>query len=430
MLQTIYYQTEKEVFEQLITSRQNETDTNVVKTVEAMITDIRVNRDEALLRYAKQLDGFDSETIQVSQAEIEAACSRIDERFMEILKRAQKQITEFHRHQIENSWMIHKPNGVVMGQMVNGLNRVALYVPGGTASYPSSVLMNAIPARLAGVKEIVILTPVNADNKVQDEILAAAFVAGVDTIYKVGGAHGVIAASLGTKQIPKVDKIVGPGNIYVATAKKMMFGTVDIDMIAGPSEVTVIADQNANPAYIAADLMAQAEHDVLAQSILITPSKSLVAAVNEELEKQIQLLSRKAYIAESLQNLGAAIIVENIDEAIAVSNQIAPEHLEILVENPMTYLPRIVNAGSIFLGSYTPEILGDYMGGPNHVLPTNGSAKFYSPLGVYDFVKRSSYSYYPKAVLETFKDDVIEFANREGLDGHAHSMNIRFQEEE
>lgn len=316
-----------------------------------------------------------------------------------------------------------------MGQMVRPIERVALYVPGGTASYPSTVLMNAIPAKLAGVKDLVIITPVKADGKVNPIIIAAAKVSGVNTIYKFGGAQGIAAMAQGTATIKKADKIVGPGNIYVATAKKLSYGLVDIDMVAGPSEVLVIADENANCKYIAADLISQAEHDKLASALLVTTSKTLVEKVNEELKRQISYLSRKEIIKESLTNYGGAIIVDNLDEAFAVSNFLAPEHLEVLVDNPINYLPKIKNAGSIFLGEYSPEPLGDYMSGTNHVLPTGGTAKFYSSLGVYDFVKYSSFSYYPKNVLGQFKDDVIKFAKSEGLDGHANSIAVRFEEE-
>ena len=301
-----------------------------------------------------------------------------------------------------------------MGQMVRPIERVALYVPGGTASYPSTVLMNALPAKLAGVKDLVIITPVKADGKVNPIIIAAAKVCGIETIYKFGGAQGVVAVAQGTKTIKKVDKIVGPGNIFVATAKKLSYGLVDIDMVAGPSEVLVIADENANSKYIAADLMSQAEHDKLASALLVTTSKDLVEKVNQELKRQIETLSRKEIIEESLKNYGGAIIVKDIDKAFEVSNYLAPEHLEVLVDNPVNTLPKIKNAGSIFLGEYSPEPLGDYMSGTNHVLPTGGTAKFYSALGVYDFVKYSSYSYYPKNVLSEFKDHVIKFVNSEG----------------
>jgi histidinol dehydrogenase len=341
-----------------------------------------------------------------------------------------EQIEEFHKHQLGNSWGIYKENGVIMGQIVRPLESVALYVPGGTAAYPSTVIMNAVPALLAGVKNLSIITPVKSDGAVNPNILAAAEVCGIKTIYKVGGAQAVAAVAYGTASIPKVDKIVGPGNIFVATAKKLCYGTVDIDMIAGPSEVLVIADENANPKYVAADLMAQAEHDKLASAILVTTSDELVKSVNQELDRQVQYLERREIIKSSIENYGGAIVVNTLAEAFDVSNQLAPEHLEVLTADPLSHLPKIKNAGSIFLGEYTPEPLGDYMSGTNHVLPTGGTAKFYSGLGVYDFVKHSSYSYYPQEILATFKDDVITFAKSEGLTGHANSIAVRFDDEE
>lgn len=379
-----------------------------------------------------KFDGYkinNEDDLIVSDEEKEEALKLIDKDYMRILERTKEQITEFHKNQIDKSWSLFKDNGVIMGQMVRPIERVALYVPGGTASYPSTVLMNALPAKLAGVKDLVIITPVKEDGKVNPIIIAAAKVSGVDTIYKFGGAQGIAAIAHGTQTIKKADKIVGPGNIYVATAKKLSYGLVDIDMVAGPSEVLVIADENANPKYIAADLMSQAEHDKLASALLVTTSKDLVAKVNVELKRQMAYLSRTEIIEESLTNYGGAIIVGDIDEAFDVSNYLAPEHLEVLVDNPVNTLPKIKNAGSVFLGEYTPEPLGDYMSGTNHVLPTGGTAKFYSALGVYDFVKYSSYSYYPKNVLGDFKDDVIKFAKSEGLDAHANSVAVRFEEE-
>ncbi|GAA5428741.1 histidinol dehydrogenase [Lactococcus lactis subsp. lactis] len=360
--------------------------------------------------------------------ERETGLEQIDEDYFRILRRTKSQIEEFHKHQLGNSWNIFKENGVIMGQIARPLECVALYVPGGTAAYPSTVIMNAVPALLAGVKEIIIITPVKADGKVNPNILAAAEVCGIETIYKVGGAQGVAAVAYGTKSIPKVDKIVGPGNIFVATAKKICYGVVDIDMIAGPSEVLVIADKTANPKYIAADLMAQAEHDKLASAILVTTSEKLVQQVDEELNRQVQNLERREIIESSIRNYGGAIVVKNIDEAFDVSNQLAPEHLEVLTSEPLTQLPKIKNAGSIFLGEYTPEPLGDYMSGSNHVLPTGGTAKFYSGLGVYNFIKYSTYSYYPKEVLADFKEDVETFAKSEGLTAHANSISVRFDE--
>lgn len=413
-------------------TRKTEISKQVNDTVMEMIDNVEKNGDQAIMKYCRQLDGFMIENPQdllVSKQEILDGVTAVGKDFMRILERTKEQLTDFHQHQVDRSWSIYKENGVMMGQVVRGLEKVALYVPGGTATYPSTVMMNAIPAKLAGVKELIIITPVKADGKVNPSILAAAYVCGIERIYKVGGAHGVAGVAIGTNTLPKVDKIVGPGNIYVATAKKCCYGRVDIDMIAGPSEILIVADEKANPKYIAADLMSQAEHDKLASALLVTTSKDLVEKVNQELKRQIETLSRKEIIEESLKNYGGAIIVKDIDEAFEVSNYLAPEHLEVLVDNPVNTLPKIKNAGSIFLGEYSPEPLGDYMSGTNHVLPTGGTAKFYSALGVYDFVKYSSYSYYPKNVLSEFKDDVIKFANSEGLDGHANSIAVRFEEE-
>ena len=417
---------------QKLNNRKEEISIEVNNAVNDIINDIRKNGNQALINYCRKFDGYqikDENDFVVSNQEKEEALKQVDQDYIRILERTKQQITEFHKNQIDKSWSLYKDNGVIMGQMVRPIERVALYVPGGTAAYPSTVLMNAIPAKLAGVKDLVIITPVKADGKVNPVIVAAAKVSGVDTIYKFGGAQGVAAIANGTETIEKVDKIVGPGNIFVATAKKLSYGVVDIDMVAGPSEVLVIADENANPKYIAADLMSQAEHDKLASAMLVTTSKELAEKVNVELKRQMAYLSRKEIIEESLQNYGGAILVKDLKEAFEVSNYLAPEHLEVLVENPVNTLPYIKNAGSIFLGEYSPEPLGDYMSGTNHVLPTGGTAKFYSALGVYDFVKYSSYSYYPREVLETFKDDVQTFAKSEGLDAHANSIAVRFEEE-
>lgn len=432
MLKTINYDGNLEAIANKLDNRKENVSQEVNEAVLKIIADIKKRGNEALFEYCLKFDGYkiNSESdLVVSEEEKEEALKQVDSDYLRILERTKQQIIEFHKNQIDKSWSQYKENGVIMGQMVRPIERVALYVPGGTASYPSTVLMNAIPAKLAGVKDLVIITPVKADGKVNPIIIAAAKVSGVNTIYKFGGAQGIAAMAQGTATIKKADKIVGPGNIYVATAKKLSYGLVDIDMVAGPSEVLVIADENANCKYIAADLISQAEHDKLASALLVTTSKTLVEKVNEELKRQISYLSRKEIIKESLTNYGGAIIVDNLDEAFAVSNFLAPEHLEVLVDNPINYLPKIKNAGSIFLGEYSPEPLGDYMSGTNHVLPTGGTAKFYSSLGVYDFVKYSSFSYYPKNVLGQFKDDVIKFAKSEGLDGHANSIAVRFEEE-
>ena len=432
MLKIVDYKGNLEAVATKLDSRKESVNKEVNEAVLKIIEDINERGNKALYEYCLKFDGYqinDEKDLIVSEIEKEEALKQIDADYLRILERTKEQITEFHKNQIDKSWSLFKDNGVIMGQMVRPIERVALYVPGGTASYPSTVLMNAVPAKLAGVKDLVIITPVKEDGKVNPIIIAAAKVSGVDTIYKFGGAQGVAAIAHGTETIKKADKIVGPGNIFVATAKKLSYGLVDIDMVAGPSEVLVIADENANPKYIAADLMSQAEHDKLASALLVTTSRDLVAKVNGELVRQMAYLSRRDIIEESLVNYGGAIIVDNLNEAFDVSNYLAPEHLEVLVDNPVNMLPKIKNAGSIFLGEYSPEPLGDYMSGTNHVLPTGGTAKFYSALGLYDFVKYSSYSYYPKNVLGEFKEDVIKFAKSEGLDAHANSVAVRFEEE-
>ena len=432
MLKIVDYKGNLEAVATKLDSRKESVNKEVNEAVLKIIDDINLRGNEALFEYCLKFDGYqinNEKDLIVGEIEKEEALKQIDADYLRILERTKEQITEFHKNQIDKSWSLFKDNGVSMGQMVRPIERVALYVPGGTASYPSTVLMNAVPAKLAGVKDLVIITPVKEDGKVNPIIIAAAKVSGVDTIYKFGGAQGVAAIAHGTETIKKADKIVGPGNIFVATAKKLSYGLVDIDMVAGPSEVLVIADENANPKYIAADLMSQAEHDKLASALLVTTSRDLVAKVNGELVRQMAYLSRRDIIEESLVNYGGAIIVDNLNEAFDVSNYLAPEHLEVLVDNPVNMLPKIKNAGSIFLGEYSPEPLGDYMSGTNHVLPTGGTAKFYSALGVYDFVKYSSYSYYPKKVLGEFKEDVIKFAKSEGLDAHANSVAVRFEEE-
>ena len=432
MLKIVDYKGNLEAVATKLDSRKESVNKEVNEAVLKIIDDINLRGNEALFEYCLKFDGYqinNEKDLIVGEIEKEEALKQIDADYLRILERTKEQITEFHKNQIDKSWSLFKDNGVIMGQMVRPIERVALYVPGGTASYPSTVLMNAVPAKLAGVKDLVIITPVKEDGKVNPIIIAAAKVSGVDTIYKFGGAQGVAAIAHGTETIKKADKIVGPGNIFVATAKKLSYGLVEIDMVAGPSEVLVIADENANPKYIAADLMSQAEHDKLASALLVTTSRDLVAKVNGELVRQMAYLSRRDIIEESLVNYGGAIIVDNLNEAFDISNYLAPEHLEVLVDNPVNMLPKIKNAGSIFLGEYSPEPLGDYMSGTNHVLPTGGTAKFYSALGVYDFVKYSSYSYYPKNVLGEFKEDVIKFAKSEGLDAHANSVAVRFEEE-
>jgi len=399
----------------------------ITTTVQKIIANVRESGDVALRRYAVMFDGYAGKSLLVTEDEMKEALERVDEDFRRILIKAREQIAEYHNNQVEKSWSMYKDDGSQMGQIVRPLNNVALYVPGGTAIYPSSVLMNAIPAQIAGVKNISMFTPVKGNGKVSDEILAAAACCGVRTIYKVGGAQAIAAAAYGTETISKVDKIVGPGNAYVSAAKRLVYGDVDIDMIAGPSEILIIADENANPKYVAADLMSQAEHDEHSSAILVTTSESLISAVESEITRQITSLDRRKTIEASLSNCGAAIHVPTLDRAFELSNEIAPEHLEILTADPMEHLPKVQNAGSIFLGEYTPEPLGDYMSGTNHVLPTGGTAKFSSPLGVYDFIKRSAYSYYPKKALFELSRDIMTFAKLEGLDAHANSIKVRFE---
>ena len=431
MLTINYFQGNIKEIVKKLGSRNEETKKEVTEDVMKIINNVKENGDKALIEYAKKFDNYTiakKEDFIVTQEEIEEGAKEVGENFIRILERTKNQITEFHKNQLDKSWSLYRKNGVIMGQLVRPLEKVAVYVPGGTASYPSTVMMNVVPAVIAGVKEIIMITPVKESGKVAPVILAAAKVCGIKNIYKIGGAQAVAAVAFGTETIPKVDKIVGPGNIFVATAKKCCYGKVDIDMIAGPSEVLVIADETANPKYIAADLMSQAEHDKLASAMLITTSEKIADETNKEIKRQLLYLKRTEILEESLKNYGGIIITNNLDEAFDIANEIAPEHLEILTENPLEKLSKVKNAGSIFLGENAPEPLGDYMSGTNHVLPTGGTAKFYSSLGVYDFVKYSSFSYYTKEVLETFKDDVIEFANLEGLDAHANSIRVRFED--
>lgn len=432
MLKIVDYTGDLTELENKLHTRKQEVTDEVNKAVSAIVDRIKKEGDQAVIDYCQKFDGYTitkPEDFLVTKSQVDEACARVGEDFLRILERTKEQLTVYHKNQVEKTWTMVKDDGVILGSLVRGIENVALYVPGGTAAYPSTVMMNAIPAQLAGVKNMFIITPVKADGKVSDVILAAAKVAGITTIYKVGGAQGVAAAAYGTKTIQKADKIVGPGNIFVATAKKLCYGVVDIDMVAGPSEILIVADAHANPKYVAADLMSQAEHDKLASATLITPSRALAEKVEEELKRQIVTLPRQEIIQSSLEKYGGAVIVKDIMEAIDVSNALAPEHLEVLVDSPLEMLPYIKNAGSIFLGEYSPEPLGDYMSGTNHVLPTGGTAKFYSALGVYDFVKHSAYSYYPKAALAAFKDDVQKFAHLEGLDAHANSIKVRFEED-
>ena len=408
----------------LLKERNSEAGRKVESAVAEILANVRADGDKAVRMYADRFDGGAPETLELPRAQVEALAAQADPLFVESLKRAAENIRDFHQRQKQQSWLTTRENGVLMGQRIRGLARVGLYVPGGTAAYPSSVLMNAIPAKIAGVGEIVMTTPVKA-GKANPDIMAAALVAGVDRVFQVGGAHAVAALAYGTESVPKVDKNVGPGNIFVATAKKQLFGTVDIDMIAGPSEILILADETANPRYLAADLMSQAEHDPLASAILLTTSAELAKATAAELERQVQTLSRKDVILASLESFGAIIVCASMDEAVDFANELAPEHLEACVENPMEYVGRLDNAGSVFLGNYSPEPLGDYFAGPNHVLPTSGTARFFSPLSVDSFVKKSSFIYYTKDALLPQADDVIRLAEAEGLTAHANSIRVR-----
>lgn len=397
----------------------------VDEIVGGIIDNVRSNGDKALCEYALRFDGAVIDSVEVTEEEINSSYEPVDKDFIETLKQAKQNIEEYHAKQLRQGYEISKAGGIVIGQRVLPLERVGIYVPGGTAAYPSTVLMNSIPAKIAGVKEIIMTTPPGKDGSVSKEILAAAKIAGVDRVFKVGGAGAVAALAYGTESIPAVDKIVGPGNVFVATAKRMVFGKVAIDMIAGPSEVLIIADKNANAAYVAADLLSQAEHDRLSSSVLITDDGELALKVVNELEEQIPRLTRAEIARTAIDNNGKIIVVDSLEEAVRLANAYAPEHLELAVEAPFDVLPCIVNAGSVFLGHYTPEPMGDYFAGPNHTLPTSGTARFASPLGVDDFVKRTSYLYYPKEELFKVSDRVADFAEREGLTAHAESIRIR-----
>ncbi len=407
-------------------SRSGEVDSRVTAAVTEIIGQVRKNGDQAVRAYTEKFDGKAPDRLEVSQPELRNAASQCDPAFIAALNRAAQNIRDFHQRQKQQSWMEPKQNGVTLGQRIRGLNRVGLYVPGGTAAYPSSVLMNAIPAKIAGVKELIMVTPPGKDGKPNPDILAAAAIAGVDKVFLVGGAQAVAALAYGTGSIPKVDKIVGPGNIYVATAKRLLYGVVDIDMIAGPSEILAIADQTAEPEYLAADLMSQAEHDMLASAILLTTSQTVANGVAAAIQKQITALSRREIIEKSLSDFGAIVVCKDLDQAIALANELAPEHLELMVENPMEYVGRIDNAGSVFLGAYAPEPLGDYYAGPNHVLPTSGTARFFSPLSVDSFLKKSSFIYYTQDALAEGCQDIVTLAEAEGLTAHANSIRVRF----
>ena len=402
---------------------------SVAEPVRAILADVKANGDAALKKYTQEFDGVEIATVEVGAGALEEGFRAADPTLVDILYRAAERIAAFHQHQVRNSFLVNDEEGILMGQKVVPLARVGLYVPGGTAAYPSSVLMNAIPAKIAGVSEIIMVTPPAKDGGVAPAILAAAKVAGVTAIYKTGGAQAVGALAYGTESIPKVDKIVGPGNIYVATAKRRVYGLVDIDMIAGPSEILVLADAEADPVCVAADLLSQAEHDRMASAVLVCDSRALAEAVAEEVEAQLKTLPREDIARTSIETNGKIIVASDLSEGIDIANAIAPEHLELCVADPFAMLARVKNAGSIFLGRSAPEALGDYFAGPNHTLPTLGTARFSSPLSVDDFVKKSSFLYYTRDALEKVHTRIEDFAHREGLDGHARSIAVRFDRE-
>lgn len=408
-------------------NREDEISTDIITAVSEILMAIKNNGDKALSEFTYKFDKVNLESFLVSDEELNDCIDKVDKEFLDNLKEAKENIEFYHNEQKTRGFILNKDRGVYLGQRVMPLESVGVYVPGGTAAYPSSVLMNVIPAKVAGVKNIIMVTPPSKDGGINPYIGAAAKIAGVNTIYKVGGAQAIGALAYGTETIPKVDKIVGPGNIFVTAAKKLVFGKVDIDMIAGPSEILIVADENADPSFVAADLMSQAEHDRLASSILVTTSKKLYEEVQEELKIQVETLERKEIIKESLNNFGKAIICESIDECIEISNMVAPEHLELMVKEPMELLGKVYNAGSVFLGYYSPEPVGDYFGGTNHVLPTSGTARFFSPLSVDSFVKKSSFLYYSEKAIKEDGEKIINIANKEGLTAHANSVKVRLK---
>lgn len=401
----------------------------VEETVSEIIKNVRENGDTALFEYCKKFDKAELSALEVSQEEIDEAFAQTDDKFIGIISAAAENIRTFHQKQVRSSFIINEKNGIVCGQKIIPVEKAGIYVPGGTAAYPSTVLMDAVPAKIAGCKEIIMVTPPSANGKVNPVILTAAKIAGVDRIFKVGGAQAIAALAYGTETIPKTDKIVGPGNAFVAEAKKQVFGAVSIDMIAGPSEILVVADGTCNPAFVAADLLSQAEHDKMASAVLVTDSETLAEKVKDEIEIQIKKLPREDIARASVDNNGKIIIVENIETAIDIANEIAPEHLELCLDNPFDYLDRVKNAGSVFMGKYCPEALGDYFSGANHTLPTSGTARFSSPLSVDDFIKKTQYTYYTRRALGEVAEDIAYFADNEGLHAHAESALIRFKEE-
>lgn len=423
--------TKKDILNTLLKRSPNHYGT-YMEQVQTIVERVKIEGDLALFDYTKQFDGFGltKENVRVTEEEIEEAYQEVDASLIEIIRKSLKNIREYHQKQMQYSWFDSKPDGTMLGQKVTPLQKVGVYVPGGKASYPSSVLMNIAPAQVAGVPNIIMVTPCNKEGKINPVTLVSAKEAGVTQVYRIGGAQAISALAYGTESIPKVDKIVGPGNIYVALAKKAVYGNVSIDSIAGPSEILVLADESANPRFVASDLLSQAEHDELASAILVTTSEQLAKDVEKEVERLLEQLSRKEILLKSLQNFGYILIADTMEEAIETANEIASEHLEIMTKNPFEVMMKIQNAGAIFIGEYSSEPLGDYFAGPNHVLPTNGTAKFFSPLSVDDFVKKSSIIYYSKEALEPVHKDIIAFANAEQLTAHANSISVRFEEKE
>ncbi|MBO5376759.1 MAG: histidinol dehydrogenase [Ruminiclostridium sp.] len=428
MIGTIYADGSEKAFLKEVEKRSSEINNDVEKIVKEIIADVKENGDKAVKSYTAKFDCADVQYYRVPDEVINDALTEADPEFVNAMLNCVENITKFHEKQKPNGYVMTEKNGVILGRRVRGLDKVGLYVPGGTAAYPSSVLMNAIPAKIAGVGEIIMVTPPLKDGTPNKDILVAAALCGVDKVFMCGGAQAVAALAYGTEEIPKVSKIVGPGNIFVATAKKLLYGIVDIDMIAGPSEILIVADDTANPKYLAADLMSQAEHDKLASSILITTSERVAKETTEELERQVKLLSREDIIRYSLENYGKIIITDTMEQACELADSLAPEHLEVVAENPLEYIGKLDNVGSLFLGQYSPEPLGDYYAGPNHVLPTSGTARFFSPLSVDSFIKKSSYIYYTEQALREAKDDIILVAEREQLTAHANAIKVRFED--
>lgn len=419
---------DKEQLANFVASRHQEISSDVLFKVSKILEDVRKQKDQACKAYTKQFDGIEMDTFKVSAEEVKEAIQSCDPEFIQALKKAKENIEFFHRAQLQQGYCLQKEDGVYLGQRVLPLQSIGIYVPGGRAQYPSSVLMNTIPAKIAGVRKIVMVTPPNPQGKIHPNIAAAAQIAGVDEIYKIGGAQAIAALAYGTRQIPRVDKIVGPGNIFVAAAKKLVYGIVDIDMIAGPSEILVIADEEANPSFVAADLLSQAEHDPMASAILVTTSESMLESVNEELAIQSVRLPKQEIVKASLRDYGKSVLCDSLEECVELSNAIAPEHLELMVKDPEKLLEKVTNAGSVFMGYYTCESIGDYFGGTNHVLPTSGTARFSSALGVDAFIKKSSFLHYSKKALCHFADQIEIMARQEDLEAHARAVSVRKEE--